>query len=172
MNPIRLGVALTAILFICFILLRPQSVEVRGLVLYSEADVEVREFVYDLAEAGVPTTTNPRRLQAERAGLELIVLTRSVLPAIDRRALGFIYADGAMLAGLNVHAGELQTLIFGSTTFRRSASTEPFFSMVHEDITRGCGSTGSFEDGVDGWEVATFILHRAHEVAIARNSCE
>lgn len=146
----------------------------RGLVVYSPDDSGVSAIVSDFSLRGVPATTKLPRLLAERErGLDFIVLTPSVLPAVDSRAVGFLYADGAMLVGLNVHASELQTLVFGSASSGMRAPYDTFFSMIHEDVSPGgCGGAGSFEDGVENWDVAGFVLHRAREAALARNSCQ
>lgn len=173
MNPLRLSLALVALLLVAFTIFNIPSPGTRGIVLYSPHDVEVLELVNDLAQAGVPTTINPKRLLSAQEPWQFIVLTPSVVPSIDKRALGFMYADGAMLVGLNVHASELQMLVFGSASSGMRAPYDIIFSMVHDDVRPGgCGSTGSFEDGAQNYTVVRTVLHSAREVASVRNSCK
>ena len=86
---------LAAILLLAFALHDSPAPQVRGIVVYSPKDVEVS----DLAQAGLDDH-EPSTLLNTRQPWQFIVLTPSVLPSIDKRALGFMYPDGAMLVGL------------------------------------------------------------------------
>jgi hypothetical protein len=156
----------TACLLSSFALLGSERKKpVAGVVLYSSRDMNVASVVRDLERDGVYVTDKPLKLRARALlGLDLIVVTRSALPATSDTFVGRAYADGALIAGLDMSRRDIEILIFGSS-FRPEAPrdpSEPYLTM----LSGGCSGTGSFSDRISNWQAARLIRYRAEDAAL------
>jgi hypothetical protein len=89
-------------------------------------------------------------------------------------SVGRAYGDGALIVGLDLTLGELETLIFGSSLRADTpgALAGPRLSMLYaETVADGCGGRGSFSDLLTNWPAAEFIVHRALEIVSFAQNC-